>query len=411
MPDFDPAKSLGDVQGFILRGYGMPRVRYLVLRIADPPAARAFLAGLVSGDAAASPQLTTATPWTEKPEATVNVALTHAGLRALGVPQTSLASFPTEFVEGAAARAARLDDTGESAPDHWVEGLRPEDDPHLLLIIFAQDEGACAKMTGGLRTRFAAQGACTELTCRDGGALPNGRVHFGYRDGISQPVIEGAPERQLADRQPPAPTGEFLLGYPSQFVDFSYRVPQPDELGQNGSFGVFRIGKQEVQLFEAFLEKEAAKHQVSKEWVAAKLCGRWRNGLPLSLSPEADHPALADEALNDFDYVKSNTFPADPRGLRCPVGAHIRRCNPRGSFIAGGDDSHKHRIVRRGLPYGPPYDPNQPDDGVERGLLGMFICVSIRDQFEFLISQWIKEGTFAPGISGTLAIGRRRAAS
>lgn len=90
----------------------------------------------------------------------------------------------------------------------------------------------------------------------------------------------------------------------------------------------------------------------------------------------------------------------DRRGHRCPLGSHIRRMNPRSSIVAG-NGGLKHRIIRRGLPYGPPYDPANPEDGIERGLLGLFIGVSIKDQFEFLMSDWANKGSFASGLRDT----------
>jgi len=107
--------------------------------------------------------------------------------------------------------------------------------------------------------------------------------------------------------------------------------------------------------------------------------------------------------LNQYDYAPTDANPAaynDRRGFRCPIGSHMRRANPRGATIAGNSGS-RHRIVRRGVPYGPPYDSSHPDDGIKRGLLGLFIGVSIKDQFEFLMSEWMNGGTFAPGIYGT----------
>ena len=62
---------------------------------------------------------------------------------------------------------------------------------------------------------------------------------------------------------------------------------------------------------------------------------------------------------------------------------------------------HLHRIVRRGITYGPPYDPAHPRDGKERGLLGLFIGVSLRDQFEFLMAEWANDGIFTAGFGGT----------
>jgi deferrochelatase/peroxidase EfeB len=196
-----------------------------------------------------------------------------------------------------------------------------------------------------------------------------------------------------------------LLGYPSQHPGHTYDVPIPKELGFNGSFVAFRILQQDVDGFEKFLQENAPKIGMSVEKLAAKVCGRWRNGVPLVLSPETDLPAspIAPEQMNNFDYVTSSNNPHgvdDRKGYLCPIGSHIRRTNPRSQKVAG-NGGHLHRIVRRGLSYGPPFNPSVPNDGIERGTLGMFICVSLLDQFEFLMTEWINNGTFTAGLGRT----------
>jgi deferrochelatase/peroxidase EfeB len=177
-----------------------------------------------------------------------------------------------------------------------------------------------------------------------------------------------------------------VLGHPSQWADYKYPVPTPEDFGFNGSFAAYRILQQHVDQFEDCLKDEARKTGLSRELLAAKICGRWRNGAPLVLSPQFDY-AVDEQMLNDFDYID------DTLGYRCPFGAHIRRTNPRDDEIAANVGS-KHRIIRRGMPYGPPYDPQTPYDGHERGLLGLFICVNLRDQFEFIMKNWINQGGF-----------------
>ncbi len=207
----------------------------------------------------------------------------------------------------------------------------------------------------------------------------------------------------MPDVLPKAPAGEFLLGYPSQYADFTYPEPVPAALGRNGSFAAFRILAQDCHGFEQFLAEAARQTGLDPELIAAKLCGRWRNGVPLSLSPHSADEENPLEQRNSFDYVPSDSVPDafdDARGYRCPLGSHIRRMNPRSSAVAG-NGGLKHRIIRRGLPYGPPYDPDTPDDGIERGLLGLFIGVSLKDQFEFLMSDWSNKGSFAPGLRNT----------
>jgi deferrochelatase/peroxidase EfeB len=145
------------------------------------------------------------------------------------------------------------------------------------------------------------------------------------------------------------------------------------------------------------------KDMIDPELHAAKICGRWRNGVPLMLSPETDSPpgGISPEQLNNFEYVNADGS-GDPKGLRCPVGAHMRRINPRGQPVTGqgipGGSNNTHRLIRRGMPYGPAYDPTQPYDGIERGLLGYFINSSIENQYEFVLGHWVNDSEFAGAV-------------
>ena len=133
------------------------------------------------------------------------------------------------------------------------------------------------------------------------------------------------------------------------------------------------------------------------------MCGRWRNGVPLVLSPDTDSPpgGISHEQLNNFEYVNPDGS-GDPKGVCCPVGAHIRRINPRGQPVAGqghpGGSNNTHRLIRRGMPYGPSYDPTKPYDGIERGVLGYFINSNIENQYEFVLSQWVNDSEFAGAV-------------
>jgi Dyp-type peroxidase family len=396
-----PALPLPDIQGFILRTYAMPALRVFVLSVGHQAGAGRVLASMADRGHATS--IATAATWQTKPESCVNVALTHAGLRALGLADESLSSFPEEFVQGAVARATHIGDTGNSAPAHWTGGLA-RDEVHALVFVFAQSEAALEQVTSALRRSWAQEHGFVEISLQDGRALPGNIAHFGYRDGFAQPTIAGGLPPIVPDVLPPAPAGEFLFGYPSQFTDFTYPVPSPaDRLGVNGSFVAYRILAQDCAGFEAFLARSARDTGLDAELIAAKLCGRWRNGIPLALSPESPDLELAPERYNSFDYTPTETVPDafdDRRGHRCPIGAHVRRMNPRHSTVAG-NSGLKRRLVRRGLPYGPPFDPATPNDGIERVLLGLFVGVSLKDQFEFLMSDWANKGSFAPGLRGT----------
>ena len=375
---------LQEIQGLILRGYGMDALRVFVLRVEQPAQARLLLADF---------PITNAVVWDKKPDFCLNVAITYDGLGALGLDQPMLTSFPDEFKQGAAARAGKVGDTGESAPENWKGGLGGPG-VHVLVLLFAQDRAIREAQSQWLRGLWT--GAMSELSSHDGDMLPGNLAHFGFRDGISQPTIAGAPPNPFPDAQPQAPAGEFLFGYESQFTKFSYPVPNPPPLGLHGSFLALRILAQDCAAFEDLLTTAPEKYGISGEMLAAKMVGRWRNGVPLTLSPAKDtpDPPIETEDLNKYDYTN------DDQGNICPVGSHMRRANPRNAPVAGASGS-KHRIIRRGLPYGPPFDPDHPDDGVERGLLGLFIGVSLKDQFEFIMSNWINGSIFAAGISGT----------
>jgi deferrochelatase/peroxidase EfeB len=277
--------ELDDIQGLSVSGYGMPHARFLFLRIHTPNAGREWIKRLTD-------HVTTARPWTEPPRSCVNVGFTHTGLKALGVAQESLDSFEKEFREGIAARAEVLGDTGKSSPQNWPGGLGT-DDLHAILLLFAQDAAALEEESQRQRGLLQIDTGVEELSAQDAAALPTGREHFGYRDGITHVLIEGD-EKQLFPGQTLIKAGEFVLGYPDESGTLPPQ-PQPDVLGRNGSFLVYRKLHQDVAGWRRFIREEADKLKMEPELLSAKLMGRWRSGAPLVLSPKEDDPALAND--------------------------------------------------------------------------------------------------------------------
>lgn len=411
--------NLADLQGNILRGYRhKPHVRYLILGVAEPSTARRWLAASVSGRGDGVPQITSGDWGANRPDTCFNIGLTYEGLRALGTPSASLGMFPNEFVEGMTASALKLGDVGPSAPENWPEPFNEPKRIHLIATIYAEN---VEQLNEVQKRALPDEKALRLLGIREGCTFPDDRdrVHFGYRDNITQPRFEEVhdPERH-PDRQPMAPLGTMLLGHPTNLEGLMWRVPPPVELGHNGTFNAFRVLKQDVAGFEKYLDQAASdllKHPrvdellppgaeakigeglsrpaALREIVAANLCGRWRDGTPLALSADAPDPK-AD--LTDFDYVGVGDS-------RCPHGAHIRRCNPRGGQIVQRIANNSRRLVRRGVPYGPPYDPAKPREGdePERGLLGNFIGASLGAQFEAMSSDWLNLGLQDPRITGS----------
>ncbi|RSZ59710.1 peroxidase [Massilia atriviolacea] len=394
----ESAIDLDDVQGLILRGYRVKLARHFVLTITDALATRKLIGALVRG-ADGLPAITSARLGVPTPAAFLNISFSAAGLAALGVGAGALASFDPAFQRGAtdAVSAATVGDVGPSAPRHWIGGLGDATRVHILLSLWVRDSAALMEhVSAQLRAAFG--GSVSELYVHDGGEFADGTVHFGYRHGIAQPAIIGMPPRKqfALDAQEPVPPGEFLLGHPNA-AGGSYRV-LPPELSANSSYGVFRILEQDVAGFEAMLARHAADAGIDTDLLAAKLMGRWRNGKPLALAPHALDAPLPDAQLNNFGFVSPDPAADDTLGLKCPIGAHIRRNNPRGAAVIGSGSSH-HRIVRRSMPYGPQYDPARPDTRA-RGLIGYFINASIRKQFEFLSSEWNRKHDFVKSATG-----------
>jgi deferrochelatase/peroxidase EfeB len=416
--------DLADIQGFILRGYRMPMVRHFLLTVGVAAEARKLLGRLVNGDEADAPQITTAEDWhvgfepgpgdnpaeapRRKPDYCLNVGITWPGMIALElkdrVPTMSFKSFGA-FLAGAAQRAPLVGDTGPSAPQNWIDAFKTEGG-HVMVTLHALSPEAMAAYSERLSALFAERNAFREIwrtdgmalmEMKDGKCIPTFRVHFGYTDGISMTTIRDGPERYHPDHQQPCEPWLFVLRDDAE----NYLLPEPRELSLNGSFAVFKMIETDVVGFENFLQSN--KDKIDPELLAAKICGRWRNGVPLALSPDTDSPAggMTPEQMNDYEYVNADGS-GDPKGIRCPVGAHMRRINPRGQPVTGqghpGGSNNTHRIIRRGMPYGPTYDPTQPYDGIERGLLGYFINSSIENQYEFVLKQWVNDSEFAGAV-------------
>ncbi len=404
--EFDP----NAIQGNIVRGYGIHHVRYLMLEVTDRKAAREFLVASLNGENPNVPIIQRETEWEENPEVCFNISLTFPGLQALGVSKKNLATFPIEFRDGMASRALKIGDFGDSAPTKWAPPFDEPDRIHLIASIYSDSEEHLDKVQTQVAEAFNILGT------RDGRDLAKSKVVFGYVDSISQPKFKGIHDKsQNKNDELLDPLGTILLGYPTRMEGVYFGIPSPSELGFNGSFNAFRVLSQDASGFENFLTEAAEfllKHpnlkdvlppggarQVGKgfsrktalrEIVAAQIVGRWRNGVPYELSPDTMEPDPK-VSLTNFDYNRNS---------RCPVGAHMRRCNPRGGPIVQRVANLTRRIVRRGMSYGPDFDPKNPDDR-ERGLLGNFLGANLGAQFEAVMYDWLNLGLQHPDITGS----------
>lgn len=375
--------AFDDIQHILLTRAPAMTGRYEFLSFRNPVGGRAWLAAILDKVHSAASMRASI----DKDNRWVTVAFTWNGLRALGVDESSLASFPEEFRQGMVARAQMLGDTGANHPDNWVGGLSGPD-LHAIAILFARDAVERERSQTEHEKLVARCEGVEVLSTLDLEATPPfdyAHDHFGYRDRLSQPVIEGSGEEPTPGSGGPLKAGEFILGYPDENGP-PFQLPQPDVLSCNGSFMAYRRLEEHVGAFRNFL-KEHGKTQEEQELVAAKLMGRWRSGAPLVLAPEKDDPELGADPHrhNDFNYKQQ-----DPVGYAVPLGSHIRRMNPRDTAA----NMNRRRMIRRGATYGPHLPDGAPEDGRERGIAAFVICASLVRQFEFAQNVWANDRNF-----------------
>jgi Dyp-type peroxidase family len=403
-----------DIQGIVISAYSkLTCASYVPLRVDDAPKAKQWLAAMAS-------EVTKAVkPTGDGPRTNMNLAITHGGLKKLGVPDDVLTTFSFPFIDGMASerRSRILGDTEASAPLNWQWGndANPVD---IILMLYAVDDGTIDSLETSQAGRAGASGMTVLATLR-AGRQPDTKEHFGFNDGVGQPTIQGTDlikgQKLRTQHATDLPPGEFLLSYedaygtvaPSPTVaassDPQNLLPRHEDgrtcdLGRNGSYMVFRQLEQDVAGFWRFVDAAAGADPAARDRMGAKLVGRWRSGTPLVTAPDRDTWTGPDlNNFNDFNYS------SDRNGYACPIGAHIRRTNPRDSLgtdhAASLVTANRHRLMRRGRSYGDRLgteaDPMpMADDGKKRGL--HFICFNadLQRQFEFVQQTWVNNPQF-----------------
>ncbi|HEY5723995.1 MAG TPA: hypothetical protein VIT45_16920 [Allosphingosinicella sp.] len=455
-----------DIQGGILTAYGkqgFPWGRFGLFCVRDAAAGRAFIEKLRHG-------VTTAVRWpsrkqaipegrlmVERPAVTLNIAFTYCGLKALALPTRTLRGLPDEFMDSMAGRSAILgDDTPNNPMSKWDEVWNPEgrgSDVHILVMLngtitldgkeppeLKQAQDLIASYCDGHKVELLAghKGPDTYWqhleAIKDEFGIPCPKEHFGFTDGISDPVFEGQyPKQYEKDRAVgsgatdgegnwrPLAAGEFLLGWPDEAQEIP-GAAMPLDFSRNGTFIAYRKLEQDVAGFKAWVDESAAQLQqvwnlpsfdIARKTLMAKMAGRWEDGVPLDVAPDYDawvkfnaecQPddkghVVRDEsarakALVDFGYR------TDAEGYRCPMGAHIRRSNTRDMLDPRGDApnassrmgsalNNRRRILRRGLPYG--HEKTSAEEG-GCGIIMLIVCASLQRQFEFVQQQWLNYG-------------------
>lgn len=394
-----------DIQGLLASGYGhLTEACFVLLHVERPGPVGAWLGRLAE-------EITTSEGRPVGPA--VNVALSPTCLTKLGLPQRVLSRFSDRFLDGMTAEHRRrvLGDVDARGPDHWDWGSPRTVGIDVVLLLYAESGDSL----GALEERWIGRAPRDGLqVVRRLSTDLHDREPFGFRDGIAQPVVGGL---RLGDDT--VSPGEFVLGYPNGYgqmtdrpllevADDPDRILPPDaagsghhDLGRNGSYLVFRQLSQDVSGFWRFLDEvtrgsDGRSDPTARLKLAAQMVGRWPEGAPLVLAPDAPDDRLHD--TDDFGYHH-----LDPHGQRCPIGAHIRRSRPRDSLPpqpgspVSVDVADRHRILRRGRVYGLPVAPESAiaeDDGGERGLHFICLCANIGRQFEFVQQSWLNSPKF-----------------
>ena len=405
-----PRVDLADIQGLLRYGYGHHAESvFLALRVRDRAAARAWLARA---------EIANAMPQAPLPETVLQVALSAEGLAALGVADDITAAFSPEFIAGMAdppERSRRLGDTGANDPAGWPWGTGPRA-AHVLLLLYALP----GRLDAFERAFQAQHAPAFDVVARLPTVDMGGVEPFGFTDGISQPEVDWTDTRRMGEDKVlrygnQVCLGEFVLGYRNEYGLYTDRPlldprrdpqallaradEQPDksDLGRNGSYLVLRQLEQDVAGFWRWVDAATQGDATERELLAAAMVGRTKSGEPLA--------GCGERGLNGFDYD------ADPDGLRCPLGAHIRRANPRTADMPAGTGgpvsqlvrtlgfdaaarqhdlvapARLHRLLRRGREY-------RVDAESRVGLHFVALNANIARQFEFVQAAWIASAHF-----------------
>src|SRR5262245_19571005 len=398
--------DLGNVQALVARRSNKPLIVVLLFKLGDRSQAKAFLrqwsAGTPAGmapDIGGQPALHFLFSWNGletllQDHPTLDVARGRREFEVFFVDPSQAPNHP--------AMATQLGLIGDSAPDRWWDGRFASGDIDLAIHGSFDTAEQKADTLDRLRTSAAQHGlqelALPSLPDRalSGFRPADGRLHFGYRDGITTPDVDWNDTGQPGK----VDLREFVVGYPNDDYPTSPQRPGAwRDFAQDGSYVGLSWMHQDVAAFNKFLRLNGpvaapgTEPGKASEWLAAKLMGRWRDGTPLAKFPdEAPSPPVLN---NDFGYAD------DPAGMKCPITAHIRvafcRDQPMKFANKVRFPRRAPRLIRRGFSYGAAL-AGETDDGVDRGVVGLFLFARVNEQF-YTVLRWLQKTDFSETFS------------
>src|SRR5713226_9216371 len=326
-----PTLEVSDIQATVLRPRPSPyRGEYLIVRVDDALQGREMLRRVIPHVAPADNW------WAPTLPGWLAIAFTFQGLKALGVTNACSDRFPPGIRGGMAARASILNDIGNNAPSNWEYPFGTTD-VHVALAVYANDEQSLETVLGRARESQQDLPKISVIYRLKFSELPGGRNPFGFKDGLHNPHLEGSRDDVHPGYGTAIKAGEFVMGYPDELGETA-TSPEPEVLRRNGTFLAFRKFHTRVAAFRKYLREQASSPE-EEELIAAKMVGRWRSGAPLVLAPTSDDPSLG------ADLDCNNAF-------------------------------------------------NYEEDGAERGGVFLLIGAHLKQQFEFVQSQWVTNGDF-----------------
>jgi Dyp-type peroxidase family len=443
--------ELDDIQGNILGGFNKDYQTFLFLKFKGADVGRTWITLIANPDSELGLAGSSSTEVLKfnaqfkalraegiKPESVIeaawtNLAISFAGLKALGVKPADLNAFPKDFSEGMATRRALIGDQGTSDPSSWIKPFGTSD-IHAVLQVAADNEHLLNVRVLSLTGTNEFKAGVTVVHREEGRtrldeAGQAGHEHFGFKDGVSQPGIVGitTPDDPIGNPEQGHPgqdllwPGEFVIGYPTgSEID----APGPIRTSgpawtKNGSYLVFRRLAQDVPAFRQHVDELAEANGLHPDLMGAKLVGRYKSGCPLEarafqptpFAPSPTDPGKTIPVLGDSDQLNNNFEFADldSTGAICPLGSHIRKAYPRDELIFGDsekseEETQRHRILRRGIPFGGSFGAPKGGSAKDpRGLLFFCYQTTIENQFEFIQSKWVNNPNFPPFPAGVVA--------
>ena len=404
--------NVDNLQAILTRSSAKPLTSVLLFQIVAADAARQFLKEWIGKVPAGMAAESADTP-------AIHLLFTWPGLEKLLADHASLdlaqgrreiERFFTDPGQAPdAAEAAQFGFVGASDPAGWWDGKFKSSAIDIAVHMCFDNAAQQTDWLGRLRQAAAAQGLREHtLTSFQGGALSgfrpaDGRLHFGYRDGVSKFAVDWKDEGLAGAVN----FREFLVGFSKDASDpgdttrddgyatMPIRSGPWKDFAREGAFAAVTWMCQDVAGFNKFLKDNAAKAPAqvkpenAQDWVAAKLMGRWRDGTSLSKCPFA--PPAVPDLSNDFDYGD------DPGGEKAPLTSHIRVTNLRDQPLKPADavkfPAGPPRFIRRGFSYGPPLVGDH-DDNQQRGVVGAFFFARVNEQF-YSILRWMQKTDFS----------------